>query len=157
MLWYLNQVKRLTEGFHSFLLEHVPRGKNSHADLLATLAAMSQENLPRIILMEDYALPTYDVLNPIGVNLTRVGPSWMDPLVAFLKNEALPKDKTEVEKVRRKAPRFWLSEDQKLYKRSCSGSTCCAFILREWRYYWKSCMRGFVVVILEVGHLPIEP
>ena len=31
------------------------------------------------------------------------------------------KDKSETEKVRRKAPRFWLSEDQKLYKRFFSG------------------------------------
>lgn len=51
MLWYLNQVKRLVEGFHSFLLEHVPSGKNSHADSLATLIAMSKKNLPRIILV----------------------------------------------------------------------------------------------------------
>ena len=39
----------------------------------------------------------------------------------FLKNGILPKDKTEVEKVRRKALRFQLSKDQKLYKRSYSG------------------------------------
>ena len=39
----------------------------------------------------------------------------------FLKNGILPEDKTEVEKVRRKALRFWLSKDQKLYKRSYSG------------------------------------
>ena len=39
----------------------------------------------------------------------------------FLKEDILPKDKSEVDKVRRKAPRFWLSENQKLYKRSFSG------------------------------------
>ncbi|XP_065635989.1 uncharacterized protein LOC136070238 [Quercus suber] len=38
-----------------------PQSKNSHADSLTTLATTSRENLPRIILMEDYALPTYDV------------------------------------------------------------------------------------------------
>ena len=56
MLWYLNQVKRLSRGFHSFTLEQVPRSKNSHDNLLATLATTSRENLPRIILVEDYAL-----------------------------------------------------------------------------------------------------
>jgi len=69
------------------LLEHVPRGKNSHVDSLTTLVAMSKENLPRIILVEDYALLAYDVPDPIGVNFLQVGPSWMDPLVAFLKME----------------------------------------------------------------------
>jgi len=45
----------------------------------------------------------------------------MDPIVHFLKEDVLPEDKTEADKVRRKAPRFWLSEDQKLYKRSFFG------------------------------------
>ena len=66
-------------------------------------------------------LPTYDELPPIGVNFTRIGPNWQDPLVAFLKNGILPEDKVEAEKIRRNAPRFWLSKDQKLYKRSYLG------------------------------------
>ena len=36
----------------------------------------------------------------------------------FLKEDVLPEDKSEADKVWRKAPRFWLSENQKLYKRS---------------------------------------
>ena len=39
----------------------------------------------------------------------------------FLKEDVLPEGKSKADKVRRKAPRFWLSEDQKLYKRSFSG------------------------------------
>ena len=50
-----------------------------------------------------------------------MGPSWMDPIIQFLSKDIIPKDKSEAEKIRRKAPRFWLSEDQKLYKRSFSG------------------------------------
>ena len=45
----------------------------------------------------------------------------MDPLVLFLKEDILPEEKTEVDKIRRNASRFWLFEDQKLYKRSFSG------------------------------------
>ena len=45
----------------------------------------------------------------------------MDPIIQFLSKDVLPKDKSEAEKIRRKAPRFWLSEDQKLYKRSFLG------------------------------------
>ena len=45
----------------------------------------------------------------------------MDSTVSFLKEDVVPEDKFEAEKVRRKAPRFWLSKDQKLYKRSFSG------------------------------------
>ena len=71
--------------------------------------------------MEDYALPAYNVSAPVGVHFTHVGPSWMGPLFTFLKNEILPEDKIEVEKIRRKASRFWLFEDKKLYKRLYSG------------------------------------
>ena len=45
----------------------------------------------------------------------------MDSIVLFLKNDVLPEEKSEADKVRRNAHRFWLSEDQKLYKRSFSG------------------------------------
>ena len=57
----------------------------------------------------------------IHVNQVRVGPSWMDPMVLFLKEDILPEEKLEADKIRRKAPRFWLSKDQKLYKCSFSG------------------------------------
>ena len=42
----------------------------------------------------------------VGVHQLKVGSSWMDPLVSFLKDGMLPNDKGEVEKMRRKAPRF---------------------------------------------------
>ena len=42
----------------------------------------------------------------------------MNPIVLFLREDFLPEDKKEVDKVRRKEPHFWLSEDQKLYKHS---------------------------------------
>ena len=45
----------------------------------------------------------------------------MDPLVLFLKEDILLEEKNEADKIRRKASRFWLSEDQKLYKHSFSG------------------------------------
>ena len=44
----------------------------------------------------------------------------MDPIISFLEEDTLPSDKLEANKIRRKAPRFWLFEDQKLYKRSFS-------------------------------------
>ena len=45
----------------------------------------------------------------------------MDPIIQFLSKDVLPEDKSEAKKIRRKAPQFWLSKDQKLYKRSFSG------------------------------------
>ena len=45
----------------------------------------------------------------------------MDPILLFFESDILPEEKSEAEKVRRKAPRFWMSEDKKLYKRSFFG------------------------------------
>ena len=46
---------------------------------------------------------------------------WMDPISLYLEIDILPEEKSEAEKVQRKTPRFWLSEDKKLYK--CSFSS----------------------------------
>ena len=45
----------------------------------------------------------------------------MDPIVLFLREGIFPEDKSKDNKVKRKTSRFWLSKDQKLYKRSFSG------------------------------------
>ena len=45
----------------------------------------------------------------------------MDPILLFLKRDILPKEKGKAEKIRRKAPQFWLSKNKKLYKCSFSG------------------------------------
>ena len=44
----------------------------------------------------------------------------MDSIIQFLREDTLPEERIEANKVRRKATRFWLSENQKLYKRSFS-------------------------------------
>ena len=45
----------------------------------------------------------------------------MDSISLFMEKDILLEEKSEAEKVRRKAPWFWLSEDRKLYKRSFSS------------------------------------
>ena len=121
MQGYLTQVQHLQMNFESFDLQHIPRGGNTHVDSLATLATSSAQNLPRIILVEDLGRPLGEKGKMTYVPYVRVGPSWMDPIIQFLIKEVLPEDKSEAEKIRWKALRFWLSEDQKLYKRSFLG------------------------------------
>ena len=108
---YLGQVRHLQSGFESFNLSQVPRSRNTHANSLATLATSSAQNLPRVILVEDLCKPTELGGNKIHVHQIRVSPSWMDSIVLFLKEDILPKNKSEADKVRRNSPQFWLSED----------------------------------------------
>ena len=118
---YLIQVRFLQSKFESFSLLHIPRSGNTHTDSLATLASSLVQNLPRVILVKDLYKPTEVKGMATYVQQIRVGSSWMDHIVSFLKDDTLPSDKLEANKIRRKEPRFWLSEDQKLYKRSFSG------------------------------------
>jgi len=120
MRGYLSRVKIMQMEFESFSLLHVPRSGNTHADSLATLATSSAQNLPRIILVEDLHRPS-TIANVVQINQVRMGPSWMDPVMQFLKEDILPEEKIEADKIRKKATSYWLSEDSKLYRRSFSG------------------------------------
>ena len=113
---YLNQVRHLQSGFESFSLQQIPRSRNTHTDSLATLATSLAQSLPRVILVEDLCKPTEMKGEKVHIYQIRVEPSWMDPIVLFLKDDILPEEKGEADKVRRKAHRFWLFEDQRLYK-----------------------------------------
>ena len=44
----------------------------------------------------------------------------MDSIIRFLREDILPEEKIEADKIRRKATSYWLSEDHKIYK--CSFS-----------------------------------
>ena len=111
MRGYLTRVQQLQRSFESFDLRHLPRGGDTHADSLAMLATSLAQNLPRIILVEDLSRPSKEKGKMVCVTNVKVGSSWMDPIIQFLSKDVLPKDKSDAEKIRRKAPRFWLSED----------------------------------------------
>ena len=118
---YLCQIRSIQVKFEVFDLSHVPRVRNTHADSLATLATSSAQDLPRVILVEDLCTPTLLHQGMSRIHLIKLGPSWMDSISLFMEKDILPEEKSEIEKVRRKAPRFWLFEDRKLYKHSFSG------------------------------------
>ena len=96
---YLNQVKHLQSGFESFNILHIPRNGNTHANSLAMLATSLAQSLPQVILVEDLYKPMEGKRKMVHVHQVRVGPSWMDPIVLFLKNDILPKEKSEADKV----------------------------------------------------------
>ena len=120
MKQYLSQVKRLQSDFDLFSLSHVSRSGNTHADSLAALATSSAGGLSRIILIEHLDKANKVAKGTVHMHEVKMGLSWMNPIVRFLKNDILPEEKSEAEKIQRNAHRFWLSENHKLYKRSYS-------------------------------------
>ena len=86
----MTQVKHLRKNFELFDLQHIPRGGNTHADSLATVATSSAQTLPRVILVEDLGKSSGEKGKMIYVPHVRVGPSWMDPIIQFLSKDVLP-------------------------------------------------------------------
>ena len=117
---YLNQAGHLQLGFNSFSLHQFPRSRNTHPDSLANFTTSPVHSLSRVILVENLCYPTRMKSRMVQVHQLRVGPNWMDPIVLFLKDDILSEEKGKGDKVQRKALRFWLFEDQNLYKRSFS-------------------------------------
>ena len=58
----------------------------------------------------------------------------MDFIVLFLKEDVLPESKFEANKVLRKASRFWLFDDQKLYKNLFLAHIYCVYTLKLLSY-----------------------
>ena len=99
MQGYLSQVKCLRSKFDSFDLLHIPRNGNAHADSLAMLATSSTQDLPRVILVEDLYKPTETRRETAQIPHIRAGPSWMDSIIQFLKEDILPEEIIEANKV----------------------------------------------------------
>ena len=96
--------------------------------------------------MEDLCKPTEVRRNETHIHQIRVGSSWMDFIVLFLKEDILSEIKSKADKVWRKAPRFWLSEDQKLYKRSFFGPYLLCIHPKAVELLLEELYKGFVEV-----------
>ena len=83
----MNQVRHLQSGFESFTLLQIPRSKDTYAESLPTLATSSVQSLPRVILVENLYKPTEIKGEKVHIHQIRVGPSWMDSIVLFLKKD----------------------------------------------------------------------
>ena len=73
---------------------------------MATFVTFSRHDLPQVILVEDLVRPAEEKVRKVEVLQIRVGPSWMDPIILFLKERVLPLEIGEAEKIQRKAPHF---------------------------------------------------
>uniref|UniRef100_A0A2N9FLW9 Uncharacterized protein n=1 Tax=Fagus sylvatica TaxID=28930 RepID=A0A2N9FLW9_FAGSY len=86
-----------------------------------SLASAVAPELRRIISVGVQSLPSVggDIINEVcSVDQS---PSWMSPILAYLKNDILPADRKEADRIRRVAPRYWVSKEGNLYRRSYTG------------------------------------
>ena len=124
---YLSAAKQIICKFGTVKMAQVGRVQNRHDDSLATLALSITEEVPRLIkveLIREPSISMKDNCNSAGVDVAVVSttrPCWMNPIIDFLAEDKIPDDEKEAKKIRRVAPRYWLSADRKLYRRSFEG------------------------------------
>uniref|UniRef100_A0A2N9HKC3 RNase H type-1 domain-containing protein n=1 Tax=Fagus sylvatica TaxID=28930 RepID=A0A2N9HKC3_FAGSY len=93
---YLVEAKKLLAKFKHVQMEHIGR------DLERSLPSVGGDIINEVCSVDQ-------------------SPSWMSPILAYLKDDILPADRKEADRIRRIAPRYWVSKEGNLYRRSFTG------------------------------------
>jgi hypothetical protein len=99
----------------------IGREHNSHADILAKLATTLESDMQRTIYVETLDRPSFQNQEVLSVFSISNQPSWMNPILSYLKDNKLSEDKKEANMIKRKAPKYWVSKEGSLYRRSFTG------------------------------------
>ncbi|GKD23260.1 reverse transcriptase domain-containing protein, partial [Tanacetum coccineum] len=136
MIKYLEKAKSLVSGFANFSISQVPRSKNKKADALSKIASTSFAHLSKQVLVEvlkEKSIQEKEVTTVVEED----GPTWMTPIMEYLKDGTLPDNRKEASKLRIKARQYELLEGV-LYRRSflkpwlrCVGPLQADYVIRE--------------------------
>ena len=109
---YLKIVQQLSQHFDSLDFVQIPWAKNAEADFLARLASSDDYNVISELCIEIRGQPSIE-----GEHILKIKEQdeWMTPIVRYLKEGWLLKDKTEVRKIQIRATCFVII-DNVLYK-----------------------------------------
>ncbi|GJY22031.1 reverse transcriptase domain-containing protein [Tanacetum coccineum] len=109
MIKYLEKAKSLISGFANFSISQVPRSKNKKADALSKIASTSFAHLSKQVLVEVLKEKSIQE-EEVATMVEEEGPTWMTPIMEYLKDETLPDDRKEASKLRIKARQYELLE-----------------------------------------------
>ena len=105
MAAYLQKAKDLLKSFSSYTIHQVPRSQNAQADALARLASTKDAELLEVIHVEFLSRPSiHPTYQPQAVNCATMANSWMSPMIQYLKDGILPKNKNKARLLKLKAP-----------------------------------------------------
>ena len=159
---YLRVAKQIMAKFSMTSVTQVARGKNRHADSLATLASTMTEDIPRQIKVEFISEPSISATADWAIKvdvaaITTTGSCWIDPIIEFLAEDSIPDDENKANKIHQIASRYWLSADRKLYRRSFRGLYLLCLHPGKINEYWLNCMKKCVAAMQEGVHWYIGP
>ncbi|XP_025648281.1 uncharacterized protein [Arachis hypogaea] len=110
---YLEKVKEMTSQFQEVVVQHVPRERNTRADLLSKLASTKPGSGNRSLIQGMVKEPM------VALHLTKSSPSWLDPITNFLELGKVPEDEKAAKALRREAARYAIIQGQ-LFKKGLS-------------------------------------
>ena len=93
MVSYLEKAKKLLGLIATVLVEVVPRSKNTNTDALAKLASVRDAKLLEAVSVEFLVDPR--IKQRLEMMELEQEHSWMDSIIAYLKNGELPENKLE--------------------------------------------------------------
>ncbi|GJU39297.1 reverse transcriptase domain-containing protein [Tanacetum coccineum] len=136
MIKYLEKAKSLISGFANFSISQVPRSKNKKADALSKIASTSFVHLSKQVLVEILKEKSIQG-EEVATVVEQDGPTWMIPIMEYLKDGTLPSDRKDASKLCIKARQYELWEGV-LYRRSfltpwlrCVGPLQADYVIRE--------------------------
>ncbi|XP_058211603.1 uncharacterized protein LOC131323777 [Rhododendron vialii] len=95
-------------------------GSTMHADALAGLASIYRTSGSRIIVFDKVATPSFEQPCQLVMAIS-LGPSQLDPVIDYLKNQVLPPNKRDAYKLRCRAANFFLDPNDNLYRWTFTG------------------------------------
>ncbi|GJU51535.1 reverse transcriptase domain-containing protein [Tanacetum coccineum] len=130
---YLEKAKSLISGFANFSISQVPRSKNKKANALSKIVSTSFAHLSKQVLVEVLKEKSIQEEEVVTV-VEEEGPTWMTPIMEYLKDGTLPNDRKEASKLRIKARQYELLEGV-LYSMHAGPRSVVAKAMRL-GYYW---------------------
>ncbi|XP_057426098.1 uncharacterized protein LOC130719491 [Lotus japonicus] len=115
---YLEVVRRLMMEVKNIRIEHVPRGQNERADVLAKLASTGRLGNYQTVIQETLPRPIIDLVEvklKAVKSVTEGEPSWMESIKIFLENP--PRDDDLNSRAKRREASFYTLIDGELYRR----------------------------------------
>lgn len=124
----------MSQRFEEFEINHIPRGENTIADLLACLTSTKDTRLNKTIIQETLEMPSTEVEEVITLKEAK---GWMMPIIRYLTQNVLSEEEREAKHIRRISVRYLIMVDQ-LYKMgrsspmlSCISEEDSIFVMKE--------------------------
>ncbi|GJU99924.1 reverse transcriptase domain-containing protein [Tanacetum coccineum] len=160
MQLYLRKAKDLTTRFRSFSITQVPRSQNKQADALSKMASMSFAHLTKKVLVEIIPCKSIEEIEVMAI-VEEGGDTWMTPIIEYLENGTLPKEKGKARRLRAR-PRQYVMLEGTLYRKSflgpwlrCVGLEQAKYVIREIHkgsYSMHSGPRSVVTKVMQLGY-----